>query len=281
MPIPNQLIPFLHWIKEQTEAHWSQPRGGVDPIHNPHQLAAQNQEEANNQLLCEQWLEGAKWQGLSHQEIDAIEKEYQLKFTPAHRSFLHILHTVDKKRPLWDYDEEGEPTTIVAYESYFHNWKTDQQQIKKRKNWPLETIWQDITGVNKVWLKSWGQPPASLPAKRAILEQWWKQLPPCLPIRGHRFVLDLGLEDNPVLSIYGSDVVVYGWDMKDYLMSELGEELGWSEVVYDEEDACYYIEWKEEILEAYQKHRANVEGKKMAGWEEVINYWKGGASNQK
>lgn len=75
--IPENLIDFLYWVKERTERFWS-----LDP------------KTTSNDFVCEDWIYGAKWIGLSEPEIDAIEAKYSIKFTAEHRAFLKILHTI-------------------------------------------------------------------------------------------------------------------------------------------------------------------------------------------
>ncbi|MBD0403712.1 hypothetical protein [Flammeovirga sp. EKP202] len=80
LEIPEDYIAFLYWVKERTENFWS-----INPEHS----------EAD--FVCEKWIYGAKWIGLSDEEIDAIEHRYNISFTPEYRQFLKILHTIDKK----------------------------------------------------------------------------------------------------------------------------------------------------------------------------------------
>lgn len=260
MTIPTDLTEFLHWIKERTETFWSKDRS-----------------EEFDPLLCEEWMHNAKWQGLSNQEIDTIEETYQIKFTPAHRSFLKVLHTIDKKQPLWSY-EEGEEEEIIGYRSYFYNWKTDKKDLEEYFNWPYETMLHDVLGRNQFWLKSWGKVrPMSDKEKTAVFAQWFKQLPPCLPIFGHRFVLELPeLADNPVLSIYGTDTIVYGWNMRHYLLSELSGQLDLLEAEYDEETTYYSLESNDFLSQERQKAFSTANKQSIPVWEEVILYWSSG-----
>jgi hypothetical protein len=261
MNIPEDYIEFLHWVKETTETFWNK-----EPV---------TQEEG---LSPEEWVEGAKWLGLEEEEIDAIEDKYQIKFTQEHRAFLNILHTIDRKEPIECYDDNSELYYIEK--SFFHNWKTDDEELNYCFNWPSETILTDVLGVNKIWLKSWGKVrPKSDVTKKEIFSNWLKQAPKLIPIFGHRFVVSTPSDcDNPILSVYGSDVIVYGWNMRHYLLSELKEHL---ELMYwdcNEEYGCS-IEKGKELQDLCKKEYAAAKDKRIPFWEDMILYWSSGWSS--
>ena len=63
---------------------------------------------------------GAKWIGLDESKIESIEEKYGITFTPEHKAFLKILHTIDRKRPVEYYNENDE--LFIKNEPYFYNW---------------------------------------------------------------------------------------------------------------------------------------------------------------
>lgn len=262
MNIPEDYIEFLHWVKETTETFWSK-----DPV---------PQEEG---VSSEEWVRGAKWIGLEEEEIDAIEEKYQIKFTKEHRAFLNILHTIDKKEPIECYDDNDEVYYIEK--SFFYNWKTDDDELNYRFEWVFETILQDVLGVNQTWLKSWGKErPKSDDTKKEIFSNWLKQAPKLIPIHAHRFVVsEPSNSDNPVLSVCGSDIIVYGWGMRHYLINELGGHLGLMYTEYDEEFDCWRVEPKEELENLYKLGYATAKDKTIPFWEEMILYWSSGWSS--
>jgi len=261
MNIPEDYIEFLHWVKATTETFWSKE--------------AVPQEEG---LSPEEWVRGAKWIGLEEKEIDAIEQKYQIKFTSEHRAFLNILHTIDRQEPVERYDENE--ALYYRKESFFHNWKTDEEELNYRFDWVFETIFDDILGVNKPWLESWGKVrPKSEAAKKKIFLNWLNQAPKLIPIFGHRFVVSEPSDcDNPILSVYGSDIIVYGWNLRHYLLRELKEHL---ELMYWEcdEEYGYSIEPGKELeaIDAYEYGAAK--NKTIPFWEEMILYWSSGWSS--
>lgn len=262
LKIPENYIDFLYWIKERTENFWSK-----------------NPETSEEDFVCEKWIHGAKWIGLTEEEIDEVEKEYGIVFSFEHRAFLKILHSIDRKEIL-EYTETFEEDAEIKYDerSFFYNWKEDKEEIKKAFNWPYKTIYKDIIGANKVWLKSWGNVrPKSDSDKEKIFSEWLQKAPKLIPITSHRSVVsDLTSEEKPVLSIWGSDIIVYGWNMRHYLLNELKEHLNLFELVYDKEDDEWYSEPIKELQEInileYEKSKEKV----IPVWEEMILYWSSG-----
>lgn len=80
------------------------------------------------------------------------------------------------------------------------------------------------------------------------------------------------------MSVYGSDIIVYGWSMRQYLLSELKEHL---ELMYwdCDEEYGYSIEPKKELekIEVYEYSAAK--DKTIPFWEEMILYWSSGWSS--
>lgn len=242
--IPEDYATFFKWVKERSEAIWAKPSDDGEP----------------------HWLDGAKWLGMKDEDIAAVEQKYGIKFIPEHREFLRILHTIDRK------DEDDRP--------FFYNWLQDHEEIADKLNWPYKTIAQDINGPNKFWLKSWGPKPESEEEKLAIFADWLAKAPKLIPIYSHRFVVsEPGLADYPVLSVWGSDIIVYGWDLRSYLLHELDGHLGLYTSVYDEEDKCYYAEDLPEVTAIYKKDFESAPGKDIPYWKQVILYWTSGWSS--
>lgn len=193
-----------------------------------------------------------KWIPLTEEQIDTVEARYGVSFMPEHRLFLKILHTIDKK--------DGQP--------FFYNWLQEEDEIRSRLDWPYRTILQDVLGPNAVWLRSWGRRPSSDEEKENIFAQWLRNAPRLVPLRSHRFLVsDHSLSDRPVLSVYGSDIVVYGWDLRLYLLNELHSELDLRGRLYDEADQYLSASFSE------APHRD------IPFWKEMILIWTSGWSS--
>lgn len=251
MNIPENNKEFLHWFKERSETIWSQDS------------------------KKEYWCHNAKWIGLTDAEIDEVEIKYDLKFSEEHREFLRILHTVDRKEIVEREISEEEPPydyieTIEEEATFFYNWKSedkaDVEEIKKRLNWPYETIFQDIQGSNKVWLKCWGEKPENVEEQKLVFEEWYEKAPKLMPLYGHRFLVnDFNKKENPVLSVWGSDTIVYGWNLRHYLLNELGYLLNLD---------------REELYEKiFKKEFEKAKTKDISHWKEIIMYWSSGWSS--
>ncbi|AXY72465.1 hypothetical protein D3H65_00060 [Paraflavitalea soli] len=136
LAIPEDFSAFLYWLKEKTEDFWSK-----DP------------KTSTGNFKCEEWIYGAKWIGLTDDEIDAVEAKYAVRFMPEHRAFLRILHTIDRKEKIEHADEDG---VVIEERPFFYNWLQDDKEIKEYLDWPFRTIFEDVTSPNGVWLKALG-----------------------------------------------------------------------------------------------------------------------------
>lgn len=262
--IPENYIDFLYWVKERTESFWSQ-----------------NPETSKEDFVCDDWIYGAKWIGLSDVEISDVELKYSIEFTPEHKDFLRILHTIDRYQKIEyteTFDEDAE--ILVEEVPFFYNWLKDDKEISEKLNWPYETILEDIKGVNQVWLESWGRKPNSDIEKEKIFSDWFLKTPKLIPVTSHRFIIsDKSLKFRPVLSIYGSDIIVYGWSFRSYLLNELKDNLGLEELVYDEEYKEWNAETKKELNEIFENDYKFEEEKDIPYWKEMILIWNSGWSS--
>src|SRR5258706_2210639 len=183
--IPADFTDFLYWFKERTENYW-----GIDP------------QTSLEDIKCEEWIYGAKWIGLTDDQIDSVENKYVVKFTTDHRAFLRVLHTIDRKEKNEELKVIGDKEETVIEECpYFYNWLTDDAVIEKYLDWPFQTILKDVLGESNVWLKSWGEKPDSVEEKKAVFAKWYKEAPLLLPLRAHTFLVsNPNLEKRPGLS---------------------------------------------------------------------------------
>lgn len=253
MHIPSNLTEFLYWVKERTEKLWS-----VDDEN------------------CPKGFYGAKWQGLSEEQIDQVERKYEVSFTSEHKEFLKILHAIDKKE-IVEYEDEGK---LIAEEcTFFYNWLENETEIISQINSFYKWMWDDIISVNHVWLKSWGIKPKSLERKKEIFDEWFSKLPQLLPVRDSACVVENNnLKLNPVVSVRGSDVVILGWDFRTYLLYELRDHLDIYTDVYDEEDKRFYPELIDEVQQIFNENFKYDETKDIPYLKEIILYWSSGWS---
>lgn len=178
------------------------------------------------------WFKGkieAEWVSLTDVEVEKLERKWEIHFPLAYRKLLTILGF-------------GQYTNFAS--SVFYNWREDQEGIAKALAWPLEGLLFDVEN-NGLWCGNWGSRPGSVDDRRKKLTELVATAPPLIPVMGHRYMLDCLIESqNPVLSVYQSDIIVYGMNLQRYLLSEFDYLLnlnadragknavqGWSEVL--------------------------------------------------
>jgi hypothetical protein len=149
--------------------------------------------------------------GLTDTEVEAIEAKYGFRFPPDLRDFL----------------QTGLPTA-----SSFLNWRSaTESDVRKSLAWPLEGMLFDVEN-NVFWLREWGAKPETADQRRLIVEQAVDRAPRLIPVYSHRYMPDRPHESgNPVLSVYQTDIIYYGFDLDDYLRHEfdLPDRKPWAE----------------------------------------------------
>ena len=257
-------------------------------------------------------FEGAKWvDPLTDEEVDALELRWNIKIPTDFRSFLKILHRVDKNE--YFEDEDFETGEIELGESpLFHNWR-DEVHIQERFDNLLEHLKRGVfSDIQPSWLKSWGPRPEKDEECIAIMEQWMEKASVLIPINSHRYLVSEPTQTCPhVISMYGFDTILYSLNLKEHLLNELRWDLGLDEREYDddqedekpaplaisaafnalrkneeegyEEDEEDYIETEEDIaareaeIDAWLEERRKVYVP-IPYWEEVILYYSSGWS---
>jgi hypothetical protein len=131
---------------------------------------------------------------------------------------------------------EGVLTTayVAEFELYmgledgpsFYNWLTDAHAIDAQ----FARLWEGLqfdVEHNNLWRPSWGPKPAMLEAQKARVRELVEAAPRLIPIFEHRCLLaELCAAGNPVFSVWQSDIVVYGADLRDYFLFEFMDLLG-------------------------------------------------------
>lgn len=220
MDIPANLgEAFLDWFRARTEAAWAEyrPRAFEDYV-------ARSVGGAD-------WRRGTRWlNGLTEAESEKVERRWGLAFPPDYRLFLRRMHSVD--RPMvgagyTPYEEVGKPSRLMRVESpSFHNWLADDDALRARMEWPLEGLLFD-TEHSDLWPPSWSAKPAAAEAREARVRELVAAAPGLIPVFVHRYLLARPcVAGNPVLSVNQSDIIVYGADLRGYLLIEFGDLLG-------------------------------------------------------
>jgi hypothetical protein len=185
---------------------------------------------------------------LGDEQIMEIERRWNLAFPPDYRLFLQRLHSVDRPMLCARYLAEDESpqaalaggALATAYveqaDQYmklvegpsFYHLLTDMDALEGRYAWLWEGLQFDVEH-NDLWRPSWGPKPATLSGQQERVRELVQAAPKLIPIIGHRYLLaEPCTAGNPVFSVWQSDIVVYGADLRDYLVFEFAELLGFS-----------------------------------------------------
>jgi len=150
--------------------------------------------------------------GLTDIEFAKIEREYDFEFAADHRAFLAA------GLPLNTGPRPGQ-TGYPPWPDWRHG---DPGDLRRQLNWPIEGVLFDVEN-DAFWHATWGQRPADPSVALLTARQHLSQVPKMIPIYGHRYLpAGGGTYGHPVLSIYQTDIIIYGIDLADYITNEFG-----------------------------------------------------------
>jgi hypothetical protein len=200
---------FLDWFRERTEQAWAR--------HRPRDFMAAR-------LAGRDWQGGTRWlNGLTDDQIDDVERQWSVRFPPDYRLFLRRLHSVD--RPQVGAQFVGDKLRPAERPS-FYNWLTDVETLREYLDWPLEGLLFDVENAD-LWQPAWGARPDTRQGRAALVRALAASAPRLIPIFSHRYLLaEPCRAGNPVFSVYQTDVIVYGADLRRYFLTEFGSLLG-------------------------------------------------------
>jgi hypothetical protein len=204
---------FLHWFRERTEATWQQ-----------HRTKTIDAYKARN-FVGNDWQQRTRWSGgLSEQEILDIEQRNKLRFPPDYRLFLQVLHSVD--RPMFGARNTDNGSILPAIYPSFYNWQTDTEAIRDAYEWLVYGLVFDVQH-DALWPESWGTKPDTGDAQEARVQELVNSAPKLIPVHAHRYLLAEPCQaGNLVLSIWQSDIIIYGDDLHDYYLHDFWDLLG-------------------------------------------------------
>jgi hypothetical protein len=228
---------FLNWFRARTEATWStyRPRTFEDYV------AAG--------VGGSDWQRGTRWAGgLSEEQIEQIERRWSLRFPPDYRLFLRVLHTIDRPTLGAFYNDDSPSHLVPRKRPSFYNWLVDEEVLLGRFDWLVEGLQFDVEH-NRLWLPGWGVKPSTLSVQKERVRALVAAAPHMIPVFGHRYLLAEPCQSgNPIFSIYQSDIIVYGPDLRTYFLREFLELLGINEDPWVSE--AYTQRAREEAYEA-------------------------------
>ncbi len=140
--------------------------------------------------------------GLSNDELVRAELVCQFEFPADLRSFLCNCLPVGPKFPNWR--------------------QPDDPSIAKQLDWPASGICFDIEH-NGFWYPKWGSRPSKLEEAFKIARTSLSSKPRLIPVYAHRYLPANPLESgNPVISVWQTDIIYYGTDIRRYIRCEFG-----------------------------------------------------------
>jgi hypothetical protein len=140
--------------------------------------------------------------GLTDSELAAIESEFGFSFADDHRAFL---------------------ASGVPYGRGWPDWRDgDRAALRERLALPVEGVLFDVV-QNGFWYDGWGPRPADDDRAAATARSMLVTAPRMIPVYSHRYLpAGRGTSGHPVLSVYQTDVIVYGADLLGFLHEEFG-----------------------------------------------------------
>ncbi|MFI8425857.1 hypothetical protein [Streptomyces sp. NPDC085479] len=139
--------------------------------------------------------------GLTEQELDAVEARYGFTFSADHRVFLTAgLPRGSSSWPDW---RDGDPEDLAG-----------------RLAWPVDGVLFDVER-NGFWHPAWPSRPAEKSEALRVARTELESVPQLVPVYGHRYLPGTaGEHGHPVLSVYQTDIILYGNDLTDYIHHE-------------------------------------------------------------
>lgn len=147
--------------------------------------------------------------GLTDSEFSRIERDYGFEFADDHRAFLSA------GLPL-----NGPAQSGRTWRKPWPDWREgDQADLLEQLGWPVKGALFDVQ--HGLWHPSWGQRPADSGAALSTAHRHLGSAPVMVPVYAHRYLpAGRGAHGHPVLSIYQTDIVIYGTDLADYIDRE-------------------------------------------------------------
>lgn len=185
------------------------------------------------------------YEGLTDEEFEKIESFYSIKFPISLR------------------------TLYKSFLPEFYNWRDfsekNVQRIKHYLDWPIEGILFDIE-MNGFWRKCFGPRTNNINENKKIALEYLRNannetVPKLIPIYSHRYIPCYpDIMDVPVISVYQTDIIYYGYNLEYYFEKEL-HPINMNSLE----------EYLKSFLEAEYKEPADLHYKDIPFWTDIIN----------
>lgn len=211
-PPPGFDEEFLNWFRQETEAAWAEYRPRTFDQYVAGRVGGHD------------WQAGTQWTcDLAERDIDEIERRWGLAFPADYRLFLRVLHATDRPRIGALYGGSNE--LVPAGGPGVYHWLRDESAIGAALEDVVQGLVFDVEN-NVLWPGEWGPRSANADDRERVVRARVAAAPKLAPIFAHRaLVIEPRTSGNPVLSIYQSDIIVYGGDLRAYLLTEFASLL--------------------------------------------------------
>lgn len=143
--------------------------------------------------------------GLSDNEITMLQDKYKVIFPESLKRFYKVGLPISKG---------------------FYNWRDCRceniEKIKTAMNKPLLNIIDQIDELD--WCDSWGKEIADANIRKEFFLNTVRTAPKLIPFFSHRYIVSGLSENQPILSICGTDIIYYGKNLIDYIYIEFNHE---------------------------------------------------------
>jgi hypothetical protein len=166
--------------------------------------------------------------GLTENELCAVEGRFGLQFPDDLRELLMDGLPVGPRWPEWR-------MSIASDDA------ASGEKIRERLDWPLDGMLFDVRHES-FWDPAWGDRPEDLADALNVAAAAVRAAPMLIPVYAHRYLPAEPLaRGNPVLSVWQTDIIVYGSDLLRYFQAEVG---GWeSESAQGEREIRCWTRW--------------------------------------
>ncbi len=148
-------------------------------------------------------MTSVRWaKGYAQAELDRVQRRFGLVFPP------DLVALLTRKRPV-----DG------------HDW-TDDRAIRRALDRPFNGLLESVER-GTLWWPEWGRLPPTARAREQVLREVVSRAPKLIPLIGHRYLPEQPHESgNPVFSIFYTDAIYYGANLKDYFEREFTGSFG-------------------------------------------------------
>jgi hypothetical protein len=172
-------------------------------------------------------MTSTRWaKGYTQAELDSAQRRFGLVFPP------DLIALLREKRPA-----DG------------HDWR-DDDAIRLALDRPFAGLLSSVER-DMLWWPEWGERSSSAHAREQVLRDVVSRAPKLIPLIGHRYLPEEPNESgNPVFSIFFSDAIYYGANLKDYFEREF---TGWSSLPWPTQ--IKYIPFWSDLVERFAQNR--------------------------